>query len=272
LKATNRLVRSPETGVAPTTETPKHKMNSHLFYISPKNFARLKDDCAGQPGVDDYDHHRISGNDMVSALIWRSLATARLSAKGSANEPGVSDGPEEQNLPARLEMALNGRPNFSTALPPSYLGNVVFIHQSYLSLSKLTSAQTTISDVARVIRHDRSHIEPSSILDAYTLVKRIPDYDQLKRRFTAVEEYDIKISSLLRLPTDINFGDDGFKNNGRPEAMRPMMGRFEGCFRLCFVLPRKSYGGVEFVVSLYDDELEQLLVDKEFGNYAMFLS
>ncbi|RWA08998.1 hypothetical protein EKO27_g6116 [Xylaria grammica] len=262
-------LKAPTEGDAKIVEAPSRKMNSSIFYVSPENFARLRTDCAHQPGSTNGHLSPISGNDAICALIWQSLIKARASARMSTEG---HDPPQEQDPLACLEMTLDGRPDFSTALPPSYLGNVILINQSYLPLARITSTNTTLSEVAHVIRENGSRIQPESILDAYTLVKNIPDFNELKLRFTAVEGNDMMITSLLKFPASLNFGDDVFENNGQPEAIRPLMGGFETFFRISFILPMKSHGGVEFVVSLYDDEMEKLLQDEEFGKYAMFLS
>ncbi|KAI0406737.1 hypothetical protein F4802DRAFT_93443 [Xylaria palmicola] len=258
---------------AKVPELPSRKMNSSIFYVSPENFARLRADCAQQqPGAPSNGHSGpISGNDAICALIWRSLLRARAGAR-AATEKRRGERDDDDDPLACLEMTLDGRPDFSTALPPAYLGNVILINQSYLPLARLTARDTALAEVARTIRDNGSRIRPESILDAYALVRGIPDFGALRLRFTAVEGDDMMITSLLKFPASLNFGDDVFGHGGLPEAIRPLMGGFETFFRIAFILPMKSHGGVEFVVSLYDDEMERLLQDEEFGSYAMFLS
>ncbi|KAI1811932.1 hypothetical protein GGS20DRAFT_63785 [Poronia punctata] len=253
-----------DKGLAPNMTLPKRKMNSHIFYISPESFTQLKSECLRSTKTNGGSSGQISGNDALSALIWQGLMRARIKARASSDVA-------EPDTPSCLELTLDGRPDFSTALPSTYLGNVILINQSFLSLSELTSPETPISVVARVIRENGSRIHPDSVLDAYTLVKNIPDYNQLKLRFMTVEGNDMMITSLLMIPSGISFGSEYFENDGQPAAMRPLMDGFEMFFRISFILPMKSHGGIEFVVSLYDEEMKELIQDKEFGKYAMLL-
>ncbi|KAI1171817.1 hypothetical protein F4777DRAFT_32147 [Nemania sp. FL0916] len=244
---------------------PERKMNSRIFYISPEKFTLLKTECLRSAKVTGDSTSNISGNDALSALIWQGLMRARLKARGYSNG-------HKQDPLSCLEMTLDGRPDFSQALPSTYLGNVILINQSFFPLAELTSPQTEISEVARVIRENGSRIYPESVLDSYTLVKNIPDYNQLKLRFTTVEGNDMMITSLLKFESDsLSFGDEFFDNDGKPTAFRPLMEGFELFFRISFILPMKSHGGIEFVVSLYDNEMDELLGDQEFGKYAMLL-
>lgn len=259
------MLRSNGKGLGANMVLPTRKMNSQIFYVSPQNFTQLRSECLQvSKAMGDATSNNISGNDALSALIWQGLMRARVRARAGSNV-------DEPDPSSCLEMTLDGRSDFSTALPPTYLGNVILINQSFFSLSKLISTQTAISEVAQVIRENGSRIHPGSVLDAYTLVKNIPDYNQLKLRFTTVEGNDMMITSLLKFPSSISFGTEFFENEGQPAALRPLMGGFEIFFRICFILPMKSHGGIEFVVSLYDDEMEELLQDREFGNYAMLL-
>lgn len=51
-----------------------------------------------------------------------------------------------------------------------------------------------------------------------------------------------------------------------------MMGGFNRFFRMCFILPKLANGGVEFVVSGYEEEMQSLLEDEDFGKYAALCS
>lgn len=80
------------------------------------------------------------------------------------------------------------------------------------------------------------------------------------------------ITSVVALPfQEFDFGERYFGNGGRPDSLRPLMGGLNRAFRLCVVLPRKAHGGVELMVSLFQDEMDVLMEDKEFNTYASFL-
>lgn len=249
---------------------PQRSMKSNVFYIPPSRFIALKEECIKQDASS-----QLSRNDALAALIWRALLKARASAKLHNAAEGTQDGKAEwldAGTEARLEMTLDGRPEFSQSLPATYLGNVVLINQASTPLSTLVSPQTSIADVARLIRNSAAEITPARVLDSYTLVESMKDYGDLKMKFTSVDGWSMLITSLLMFPIDtISFGDQIFDNGGKADAMRPLMSAFNRFFRICFILPRKKNGGVEFVVSLYEEEMERLLEDEEFGRFAMEL-
>lgn len=244
---------------AEDTEPPR-VMKSSIFYISAAKFAELKKQSADEAGTKE-----LSGNDVATALIWRSLLKARTRAKQGAST-------QDTGL-AELEMTVDGRPDFSEHLPSTYLGNVVFVNRPSLPLATLVSPETTIGEVAKVIRKSAGTIHHEAMMDAYKLLRDVPDYGMRKLRFTSVHGTSMLITSLLMFPIEeICFGEAFFGNEGRPEAFRPLMSAFNRLFRISFILPRERHGGVEFVVSLFENEMDLLLEDEEFSKYALQVS
>ncbi|KAL2203582.1 hypothetical protein CC79DRAFT_1062438 [Sarocladium strictum] len=238
------------------------KMKTGIFYISAANFSKLGKQCIEEAGSTE-----LSSNDVVTALIWRSLLKARATAKEANGQPSNT------TEVADLEIALDGRSEFSNDLPATYLGNVVFINRPTMPLSTLTSHDTTLGQVAKVIRKSASSINHTTLMDAYSLLRDIPDYRMRKLRFTSVDGSSMLVTSALSFSMqDICFGDGFFGNGGRPEAYRPLMSAFNSLFRISFILPRESHGGIEFVVSLFEDEMDLLLEDEEFSKFAMQIS
>lgn len=248
------------------------KMQSAIFYIPGAKFVQLLQDCSG----DDPSAARVSGNDAICALAWRCTLRARARAKAaqltaSAPEP-------EADPPARLDMILDGRLDFSPSVPVSYLGNLTATVQPELALSALISADTPLSSVARSIREACCGVNQAGLHAAYALLEGWPDFDALQalksQRRSGLHGHSLLVTSLLAMPlySQVEFGGGVFANGGRPDAARPLMGAFKNAARICFVMPRKSHGAVEFVVNLFEDEMELLLEDGEFTKYAMFLS
>lgn len=244
---------------------PERVAKANIFYISPGHWNTLKE-LATEPGQEG----QISGSDALYALIWRVVMRARTEARKSKEEEPLDE--------AKLEVAIDLRPNFSStgSLPPMYLGNCILHSVIALPTSKLiaTTDELPLYDIARFIREGNERFTPHNIQDAYTLLKH-PDTDfrALKLRFSQTEGNDMMISSFLMFPMDqIVFPGRLFKNGGKIEVMRPLMGGFNTYFRMCFLLPRLASGGVEFVISLYEDEMEKLMEDEEFTKYASFCS
>ena len=50
------------------------------------------------------------------------------------------------------------------------------------------------------------------------------------------------------------------------------MGGLKNWTRICFILPQKKNGGVEFLVNLSDEEIDFLSEDEEFGRYSSYVS
>ena len=81
------------------------------------------------------------------------------------------------------------------------------------------------------------------------------------------------ISSMIMFPvSDVNFGDRIFGNRGMVEVIRPFMDGLNRFTRICLVLLRNKNGSVEFVDNLFDEEMDILMDDEEFANYATCLS
>lgn len=251
-------IKGREKVVRHILSTTQPELKSRLFYISPAAFADLKRECAAAAGT------LVSGNDAVCALLWRALIKARIAAQ---------DNSSTNDTESCLEMTVDGRPYLS--LPPTYLGNVVLITRATLPCSLLTSQATSLSSVSQILRQAADSCNPSSALDAYSLARSLRGYDSFDSRSTPVAGARMLITSLLTMPAaSIGFGEQHgiFDNGGKAEAIRPLMGAFNKYFRICFIMPPRSFGGIEMVFNLSDAEMELLLQDDEFAKYAMHVN
>lgn len=254
----------------PVPAKPQRVLKAGVFYISPSNFTDLQKSISKELGVAS----GVSGNDAICALVWRCFMRARLTARKNAGSISPDDA---DDAPAGLNMVCDGRPDFSSGISPSYLGNITFNIGSRLPLQKLTSLdEGSIATAAAMIRKGAGSIESENLLDLYTLLKNLPDFDHLSRwkrnRTASLDGNNMSISSMIMFPlASVCFGDGVFGNRGMPEAVRPLM---EGCnryTRICFILPRNRNGGIEFVANLFDEEMDVLMEDEEFAKYASCL-
>lgn len=264
---TNGLSQSgPPPPLVPSTSA--RCLQPYIFYISPSKVAALRDECKKETGAAD-----VSVNDVICALVWRGLIKARIAARGGESERLVNGerAAYVPNMEARLDLPFDARPYFSQALPLNYLGNFTMINQALLPLSKLVAPSTSIGSVAGTIRQVAAEVTPASLMDAYTLVKTIQE--GLKLENLRVDGNGLMITSLLAFPmTEVCFGETVFGNGGKPEALRTLMGAINKVFRYCVILPKKSHGGVEFIANLFEEEMDFLMEDKEFGRYAVFVA
>lgn len=260
------------TKTAPPASTDsKRVMNPYIFYISPAKVNSLREDCMKESGV-----RNLSVNDVICALIWRSLIKSRTVArtKSSATTTnGVNGHHSSADMEeARLDLPFDVRPYFAQYLAQNYLGNFTMINQALLPLSQLVEPSTGgVGSVARKIREVADEVTTTNLMDAYTLVKTLQS--GLKLQNLKVDGNGLMITSLLAFPVaDISFGDAVFANGGKVETLRTLMGAINRVFRYCVILPRKSHGGVEFVANLFEEEMDLLVEDEEFGKYAMFVA
>lgn len=272
---------APKKAAQPPPVSLDETMESAIFYMSPDSFTALHKRCVQEAGP----AAGISGNDALTALIWRGLLKARRRAAALKAGRGGPDPDDDYDghVQARLQLALDGRPDISRrgAVPLVWLGNLVFMNECALPLAELTApGPTAVSAVARAIRAAAAAATPDAMLDAYALARRADDLARLGLRLTPLRGgdgdgdaayYDMIASSLLMFPVDeMRWGERAFaRDGGRPEALRPLWEAINAAARLCFPLPRRSGAGVEFAVNLFPDEMELLLEDEEFGEYAV---
>ncbi|KAI1372098.1 hypothetical protein F4677DRAFT_433460 [Hypoxylon crocopeplum] len=234
------------------------KPTNRTFYISAAAQAALRKECDAAVGA-----NVLSSGDIVTALMWRGLVRARARA-AAASGTALSE-------TSVLESAINGRNDFSQAIPPDYLGNITFYNQAELPLSDVVDTSVNLGHVAQAIRAGAGIASSAALHDAYALIRNLPDYDLLRPRFRYMGgSADLLVSNLLLFPVDdIAFAGDKFRNGGRPEAVRCFLGLFNDHARVSFVLPRRTPGGIEISMNLYEDEMEHLMDDEEFGRYCM---
>ncbi|KAI1361472.1 hypothetical protein F5Y08DRAFT_18028 [Xylaria arbuscula] len=245
-------------------------MQAAKFYMSPDKFSLLQKQCAeqtaGQQGVN------ISANDALSALVWRCMLRAKYKAVLEGSRSSAKQ--DARSAKARLFMTLDARPDISQAMPMVYLANCFVINICVKPVAALSSAETSVGEVARDIRGVLNKTTRAVLLDGYTVAREAPDLDAIRlNRGHTPGSFDMVLSSLLMFPVqDVKFGGRVFANEGRPDGMQPLMRRFNRASQVCFVMPRRPWGGVELVLNLYPDEMKILLDDDEFSEWCLFWS
>ncbi|KAK3315923.1 hypothetical protein B0H66DRAFT_273641 [Apodospora peruviana] len=267
--------RSDQPGLSPTppavsTHDDDKVMSSRLFYMAPRAFIELRNKCHQEATAD------VSGNDALTALLWRTLTKARTAARIAKSLPIDLDAQFEIQVP------VDARPNFSetTPVPPFYVGNCIYHHRPTLSLRSLISEAKdggcSLGQVAQAIRTSASTIDHAAMMDGYMILRGLADYNHIQRPRYATLEGNWLMSSMLLVPGDeaSSFGGSLLGNGGRAEGSRPLMGMRNACkVPACYVLPRKKSGGIEFIVSMYGDEWPFLLEKGVgFGKFAFLLA
>ena len=256
VRATDRsfsLDEQPGPGI-PLSTPP---MRSTIFYVSQKSFASLKAEATKEEDGSNMDLN-ISANDALMALLWRAIIRARFPTVTAA----------QAGIETTLDTTFDGRAHFSDALPWTYLGSLIFIGTTRMSLLELTSPVTSLAAVAREIRQAIDQISQERIHAAFGLASAVADYEHLTFPFATFAGAEVCITSWIAWSLfDLNFGNI-FSNGGRPDLLRPPRREFDAVCRRCVVLPLQSHGGFEILVSLGNDEMDRLEKDSEFAKYA----
>ena len=109
---------------------------------------------------------------------------------------------------AELQVAQDARPYFSQELPPFYVGNCCVHHRPTITLKQLVGPDSSTASIGQAIRNSARTVNHETTMDAYNLLRQIPDYVRLQPlRFLTVKD-TFTISSMLLLPEVApSFGD-----------------------------------------------------------------
>ena len=230
-----------------------------VFTLDPPSLAKLKAEAA--VAASQRAEVPISTNDALLALLWRCILKIRVSG-GKKLFLGTD---ESMHM-----VAVNARKQLSPPVPLSYIGNVVLYSMVKLPISLLTSPETSIATIARALRESiDTHRNPDLVRDAIDLATGIPDVRHLSLAFPTWLGENLVTSSILSIPFyEVDFGRL-FGESGKADFFRYPKGGFEG---LCFVMPRKIDGIVEIHLSMEGSQMDALMNDSEFIEYAKLIS
>ncbi|KAF1934949.1 acetyl-CoA synthetase-like protein [Clathrospora elynae] len=255
-------VRYPTHSVyAPPAE--QRTLDTTLVSISPEKLQMLKEDITRDLG----DKTVVpSISDIVQALIWRSALRARY-AVAKAN--GRSFTMDECCV---FESLTDSRPYFSSLLPSSYMGSMLFFNRTRTPIHELCDPHTSISDVAHMLRSSAARMTPPLIHDAFTLLQQVPDYTVHSMASKGLHHMNTLVSNMMLVQLDeLNFGERYFANEGVPELMRLPIERPNKSLRFLCVYPFRADGRLEVAVGMFPEEREMLERDEEFMRYTEFV-
>ncbi|KAL6704546.1 hypothetical protein ACN47E_008056 [Coniothyrium glycines] len=238
-------------------------LSTTLFRISAENVQGLK-----QQVMTDTNGVITSISDIVQAFFWRSAIRSRY--RVATDLHGAKFTSQDISV---LELPVDGRPYFSSLLPSTYMGSMLILNRPTMPLETLVSADTSIAQVAHVLREAASNITPSLVHDAFTLLQTLPDYSRFTTACMGLEGMHAMISNLMLFQTrEICFGDQFFGEGGCPMTMRPQIQRGHKRFRFLVIFPMRDDGGIELVLGTLPEELEMLQKDAEFVKYATLVN
>ncbi|XPS80139.1 hypothetical protein M3J09_012100 [Ascochyta lentis] len=242
----------------------ERKLDTTLFLISPEKVQQLKEDVLADPGTKGVI---TSVSDIVQAFFWQSAIKARHQvAKELHKQKFMLD---DMSI---LELPTDGRPFFSSSLPATYMGSMLILNRANMPVEVLCAPDTSIGQVALLLREAAARISPSVVHDAFTLLKSLPDYSRFSTANMGIGHMHAMISNMMLFQTsEISFGDALFANGGSPLTMRPQLERGSGRFRFLCIFPMKEDGGIELALGTYPEEREMMQRDEVFTKYAQLV-
>ncbi|CEI62303.1 hypothetical protein FVEN_g12093 [Fusarium venenatum] len=241
----------------------ERSLNTTVFLLSGESIHNLKQEALSDTVARNRSTSII---DVVQAFFWRASIRSRYRvAKEHRNHEFKAD---EMSI---LEMPIDGRPYFSSQLPSSYMGSLLIMNRPSMPIETLCSSDTSVAQIAGLIREAAARITPSLVHDTFTLLRSMTDYSKPATANMGLEHMHAMISNMMLFQTsDISFGDLFFAG-GSPEAMRPQIERGHRRFRFLVISPMRKDGGVELVMGTLPEELKMLMSDAEFTKYATLL-
>ncbi|KAF4467008.1 hypothetical protein FALBO_6157 [Fusarium albosuccineum] len=242
------------------------KLTSSTFLISAEKLQRLQKsvELAEAEDPESLSKGPLSLGDVLQAFFWRAAIRARRRPEHSS--------PDDTAI---IEMPTDARPYFSSHLPPTYMANCVIMNRQYLSVSELCSSQTPLYKIAQVCREARNRIDQELVHDAFSLLHSIPDNSPGNHATAFLGqgiqdgEHCLFNNMMLFQASDMGpFGGDVFE---APETVRLQMDWLNGAFRGLFIYPMREDGGVELMLGRLPEELDAMMNDGEFAQFAEFL-
>lgn len=251
----------------PTPPADGRQMTSSTFLLSAENVERLRQSVLADPEAKGPVGAVTSISDIVQAFFWRAAIKARYRVAQELR--GESFARDDISI---VEMPIDARPYFSSLLPSSYMGSCLVTNRPYMPVVELCASDTSLGRIAYLFREAATHITPSLVHDAFTLLQSIPDYSMLTNACMGLGSMHLMMNNLILFQTsDISFGGEFFAHNGVPDTVRIQMDRFNTAFRLLLIHPMREDGGVELLLGTLPEEFDMLITDKQFMQYAEFM-
>ncbi len=226
-----------------------------VFYFSASQLSQLKSAASPPQSSNKW----ISTNDAICALLWRHISLARAR---SGHSPETS-GSKASTL--NFAMALEGRRRMSPALSKDYPGNAVFYCPITSDSQTITSPSTPLHLIASLFREAVSGYDAAKMHGVIGLIDSMAKATDL-----LVRVYD----DLMHGVITTSWADTGLyeldwgRELRRVESVRVPSVTLVGVPPICGIFPRMPDGGLEIMVSLEMEAIEELRCDEEFRRFA----
>lgn len=264
-QAVPSLKYSPKAPPRSDVEAPE--MAQHIWHIPASKLAALKASAVppAEEGTSVQQQSQwVSTNDCITALMWRSIARARLAARGFSDLA-------TDTRPMGLENSLDVRSAFGsggrggTGIPAAYVGNVVMFSKAQMPLNQLVAADT-FRDVALKVRETIEFYRSwPTVRRAMEWIAALPRCLDVEWDFGPMWDLDM-VTTSWRVLKYYERADFGF---GRLMALRWATPVFDG---FCFLYPTRSTAnpdeGLEIYLGLEKKCMDMLLMDEELRRWA----
>jgi trichothecene 3-O-acetyltransferase len=282
-------------GVHPPSATDAPRLNDVLAAVmsNPQAFSRKTRTCiftippvaleqlAGHVGLDDRgkdtNTNITESTDAVHALLWRCIMRARYPTAADHHGSDTNKDRDERTV---YQVAIDGRSGLGGEnYLDDYLGDAFFFATASLPLAQVTyngngnggTSSPALRDLAQTIRDTRTSITREDLLGAYGAARSLPSYDNLPYSLAGISGASMIVVSHAGY-IDLAALDFGPLLGGAPEYERVPGDEWDSLFRRTILLPTPSGEGIEVLLALYEEEMERLRADEEFGRFAQFLS
>ncbi|KAF7547598.1 hypothetical protein G7Z17_g7632 [Cylindrodendrum hubeiense] len=245
----NQISQAPSSESKPELPPAPPKASWAYFSFDPKSLSALKSHA--EKSMDSSTSTSfISTDDSLSALIWQSVARARL--------PRLS--PTDGTMIAR---AVDAR-GFVGA-PKGYPGML-----QNMTYNKSTIQELVDEPLGVVASKLRSQLDPANLRQRTraiaTYLTTLPD----KSTFNVVASVNPSTGVMLSSWSKVNCYDLDFNFGlGKPESVRRP--QFDPVESLMYLMPKAPDGEISLGISLREEDMERLKVDEEFVKYGKYI-
>ena len=242
-------LRRPAAPNLPLSAVPFQAFTWCDFRFSAKSLKGLKALASNPHDFVDDSVTYVSTNDALTAFCWQAIARARLRL-----------GRRPPETVSKLARAVDTRSIMG--IPQEYMGHMVYIAASFLSLGNLAGGWS-LARVASELRRSLSEASrPYEIRSFVTLIANTEDKSTIAFAGKFDPDQDVGSSSGLAMRWRLDYGP----LLGTPDFMnRP---HFTPLPSTVYVLPMRPDGGVDVQLSLRPEELSSLKADQAWNSFA----
>jgi hypothetical protein len=225
--------------------------NGVSWYFTKENLQQIEEKAMPR----NPDDPKMTESSVLSAFVFRHYTLAR-----RLEQQGIDE--------ASYHYPCNIRSRIEPPLHPQYLGNSVVPSRTLLPLSEiLSSDEDTLYRIASAISSSIDWWSSDKVWELLGAMEAWPRVGDIERTMDLNCKTDFHLTNLSAFPILGNYW--GPKMGSLISFKLPAMALMDG---YGLIMPRYADGGLEVILYMNADTLEALKEDKEFTQYARFVS